>query len=58
MGDVIVDLQTIIVIAIVAFAALFVARRMWHTLAASKKKSAAGCANCDAATPSGDDWAR
>ena len=58
MGDVIVDIQTIVVIAIVVFAALFVGRRMWQTLSSSKKKDGAGCANCDVATTSADDWAR
>jgi hypothetical protein len=52
------DFQTIIVVAIVTLAVLFVAHRVWNTLAASKKKSAAGCASCDAAAPSTDDWAR
>ena len=58
MGNVGMDVQTIVVIAIVAFAALFVVRRVWRTLASSKKKSGAGCANCDVSTSSTDDWAR
>lgn len=50
-------IQTLIVVAIVAAAALYVARRAWRTLAASRaRKGAGGCdagCGCEAGTAKG-----
>ncbi|MFL5574452.1 MAG: hypothetical protein ACJ79S_00555 [Gemmatimonadaceae bacterium] len=41
-------IQTLIVIAIVAAAALYVGRRAWRTLAAARTRKGAAAGGCDA----------
>lgn len=50
-------MQTIIVIAIVAAAVVFIARRAWLSFSRSRATSD-GCANCDVPTHAADDWAK
>ena len=49
-------MQTVIVIAIVVAAALFIVRKAYVSFARSRQQS--GCASCDMPTHSTDDWAR